>query len=104
MSEGEDKYNNLNLAQIPPLNGRIGLKFFCTGKNMRILILFFVPQNYTAPVSYRHRVIQYSMLNYLSTPLGINNMPLSLFGGVENLLTKLQNHLSTGRGSVTAEP
>jgi hemoglobin/transferrin/lactoferrin receptor protein len=103
---GEDKYNNLNLAQIPPLNGRIGLKFSV----LKIIYadinsVLYASQNYTAPGELP--TPGYSIFNaeLSSTPVSINNMPLSLFGGVENLFNKsYRNHLSTGRGSVTAEP
>ena len=103
---GEDTENNLDLPQMPPLNGRIGLsspvlKYFIVDLSSTL----FNAQDKVAPG-------EISTPGYAVFNLGINTtaipfyfLKIGFFGGVENIFDKsYRNHLSSNRGSVTAEP
>lgn len=103
---GEDTENNLDLPQMPPLNGRLGfrspvLKYFVCDLSATL----FNHQDKVAPGEIP--TPGYAVFNF-----GINtiDLPLKAFrikfiGGVENIFDKsYRDHLSTNRGLITAEP
>jgi|WetSurMetagenome_2_1015567.scaffolds.fasta_scaffold07312_3 hemoglobin/transferrin/lactoferrin receptor protein len=104
---GEDTENNLDLPQMPPLNGRLGIRGQVINYLMfDITSLFFNRQDkvYAGEVP----TPGYATFNIglSSTQLDIYKyVKLQLFAGVENLMDKdYRNHLSSNRGSVTVEP
>lgn len=104
---GEDTENNLDLPQMPPLNGRLGVRGMITNYLMfDIASLLYNRQDkvYTGEVP----TPGYATFNIglSSTQLDIGKyLKCQLFAGVENLMDKdYRNHLSSNRGSVTVEP
>ncbi|RJP66189.1 MAG: TonB-dependent receptor [Ignavibacteriales bacterium] len=105
-TRGKDKYNNTDLPQIPPLNGRLGAK-----SN----VLHFVEADLSATFFDAQKKVAAGELTtpgyvtldfYLSSiPFELGFIKLQAFAGVENLLDKAyRNHLSTNRGLITIEP
>lgn len=104
---GEDTENNLDLPQMPPLNGRLGVRGLITNYIIfDIASLLFNGQDKVAPG-------EIPTPGYATFNIGLNStqfdiykyIKLQLFAGVENLLDKAyRNHLSTNRGSITIEP
>ena len=104
---GEDTENNLDLPQMPPLNGRLGVRGLITNYLMfDVASLLFDRQDkiYTGEVP----TPGYATFNIglSSTQLDISKyFKCQLFAGIENLLDKdYRNHLASNRGSVTVEP
>lgn len=104
---GEDTENNLDLPQMPPLNGRLGLRGTITNYLMfDVAALLYNAQDKVAAG-------EVPTPGYATFDIGLSSaqldifkyVKLQLFAGVENLLDKsYRNHLSTNRGSVTIEP
>lgn len=103
---GKDKFNNTDLPQIPPMNGRLGFK---------TNVLHYVEADLSAILFDSQRKVAAGELTtpgyvtidfYLSTiPFEIGFIKCQAFTGVENLTDKaFRNHLSTNRGLVTIEP
>jgi hemoglobin/transferrin/lactoferrin receptor protein len=103
---GEDIEKGTDLPQIPPLNGRFGIKFpLINLLNFEIASSFFLKQDKAAESEIE--TAGYVLFDfYLSTKtLRLGNTDLQIFSGVENLTDKAyRNHLSTNRGLVAIEP
>jgi hemoglobin/transferrin/lactoferrin receptor protein len=104
---GEDTENNLNLPQMPPLNGRLGVR----GQIANYLLfdvatLLFNGQDKVATGEVPTPGYATFNIGLSSTQLEIYKyVKCQLFAGIENLLDKAyRNHLSTNRGSITIEP
>ena len=103
---GEDTENKTDLPQIPPFNGRVGirsslLKYF----SFELASTFFASQNRS---SFGEKTTaSYILFNmYLSSMMfDFNFMTLKLFSGIENIFDKqYRNHLATNRGHILIEP
>lgn len=104
---GEDTENNLNLPQMPPLNGRLGLRGQITPYIMfDVASLLYNGQDKVAAG-------EVSTPGYATFNIGLSSTQLEifkyvkcqLFAGVENFLDKsYRNHLASNRGSITVEP
>ncbi|MFC2135470.1 TonB-dependent receptor domain-containing protein [Bacteroidota bacterium] len=103
---GEDKDNDLDLPEIPPLNGRFGIK---------TRLVDFLNIDFTASIfAGQDKVAQGEQTTpgYATFDLFINTIQIDLspaklefFGGIENLLDKAySNHLATNRGLIKLEP
>ncbi len=104
---GEDTEYNLNLPQMPPLNGRLGLRGLVTKYVLfDFAALLFNGQDKVATGEVPTPGYATFNIGLSSTQLEISKyLKLQLFAGIENLLDKsYRNHLSTNRGSVTVEP
>jgi len=103
---GEDIGNNLDLPQMPPLNGRLGIKTQAINfLNCDFSAVLFNNQDKVAPGEIP--TPGYSIFDFYISTFEINIMALKMqvFGGVENIFDKsYRNHLSTNRGLLTAEP
>ena len=104
---GEDTENDVNLPQIPPLNGTIGIR---TGIlkyiNLDLSATLFAEQNKIATGEIS--TPGYAIFNFYvsSMPINISNLThITINAGIENILDKqYRNHLSTNRGMITSEP
>jgi hemoglobin/transferrin/lactoferrin receptor protein len=103
---GKDIYNNANLPQIPPLNGRFGIK---------TNILYYVETDLISTIFDAQKKVAAGELTtpgYLTFDFYLNSIPFEfgflkcqVFAGIENLTNKAyRNHLSTNRGLITIEP
>lgn len=103
---GEDTGNNTNLPQIPPLNGRIGLRGqFVKWFTFDLNAVVFGRQEKIAAGEIATPGYATFNLNMCSIPVNLKYTTLKFFAGVENILDKsYRNHLSTNRGSITVEP
>lgn len=104
---GEDTENNLDLPQMPPLNGRLGLRGQVTP------YLVFDISSHMFNGQDKVAAGELPTPGYATFNLGLSSSQLDifryvkcqLFAGVENILDKsYRNHLASNRGSVTAEP
>lgn len=104
---GEDTENNLDLPQMPPLNGRMGLR----GQVTPYLIFDISSHMFNRQDKVAKGEVPTP--GYATFNLGLSSSQLDvfryvkcqLFAGVENILDKsYRNHLASNRGSVTVEP
>jgi len=103
---GEDTGNNTSLSQIPPLNGRLGLK----GQFMKWFyfdvnsVVFDRQEKLGAGEISTPGYVTYN-IGFSSVPFNFKYTTLQFYAGIENILDKsYRNHLSTNRGLITAEP
>jgi hemoglobin/transferrin/lactoferrin receptor protein len=103
---GRDIENELDLPQIPPLNGSLGLKISVTKYiNLDFNTIFFTRQNKIAAGEVETPGYVTLNLYAQSMPFTLSSVKINLYGGIENILNKeYRNHLSTNRGTITQEP
>jgi hemoglobin/transferrin/lactoferrin receptor protein len=103
---GRNTESDVPLPQIVPLNGRLGLNYFSPfGVKFSLNSIIYSRQDQIASGEFEtpgyavfHFYANYSWLLTQSASLGIS-------AGVENIFDRnYRSHLSTARGSVTAEP
>lgn len=103
---GEDTGNNENLAEIPPFNGRFGVRIpLLSLINVDFSASWYADQDKTAKGE--ARTGGYTLYDlYLSTKkFDLNLASIQVFAGVENISDKgYRNHLSTYRGAIKLEP
>jgi len=103
---GEDTGNNLDLPEIPPFNGRLGLRTKLTDLiNADITSSFFAEQERVAQGE--ETTPGYVTFDfYLNTePINLSLADLQFFTGIENITDKAyRNHLATNRGLIRLEP
>lgn len=103
---GEDTDNKTDLPQVPPFNGRIGLKTSSLKYvSVELASSIFAEQN---KIAFGEKTSPgYVLLDlYLSsTTFDLSFLNVKLFAGVENIFDKAyRNHLSTNRSSILLEP
>lgn len=103
---GKDTGNKTDLAEIPPLNGVIGIKSPISNLfNVDVNLRYSAEQNKVAlgeKTSAGYGVVN---LYANSFPINIGLIDIQLFAGIENIFDKAyRNHLSTFRGLVALEP
>lgn len=103
---GEDTGNDTDLPQIPPLNGRIGIRSgYLKYVTVDIIANIFDRQVYTAAGEINTPGYVYYDLYLSSLPIDFSYTQFQLFAGVENIFDKgFRNHLATNRGSINIEP
>lgn len=103
---GEDTENKTNLPFIPPLNGRLGIKFSVYNYvNFDVNTALFDKQDYTAAGELNTPGYAVFNLGISSIPIKYGFLSCQLFAGVENILDKeYRNHLSSNRGIIVDEP
>lgn len=103
---GQDIENNVDLPQIPPLNGRIGFRSPITKYlNADITAVYFTRQDKIASGEIATPGYVYWNLSLNSVTLKLGRMGIRFFGGIENALNKsYRDHLATNRGYITSEP
>lgn len=104
--KGDDITSNENLPEIPPLNGRIGIKFNLLNKiDTEFSSTIFAEQNETA--AGEMKTPGYAIFNLLlnTNTFNLSALNLKICAGIQNIFDKsFRNHLSTTRGSNTIEP
>jgi outer membrane receptor protein involved in Fe transport len=103
---GQDIENNVDLPQIPPLNGRIGFRSPITKYlNADVTAVYFTRQDKIAAGEIETPGYVYFNAGVNSFPLKIGQLKIRFYGGIENLLNKsYRDHLATNRGYITSEP
>jgi outer membrane receptor for ferrienterochelin and colicin len=103
---GEDTGNNTDLPQIPPLNGRLGIKFpLLSYLTVDVSSTVFAAQNKIAAGEIA--TPGYSVFDFgiYSAHFKYSGLEFQFAGGAENILDKsYRDHLATNRGSITSEP
>ncbi len=97
---------NENLAQIPPLNGRIGMRYNYPGiASAEFTIIGATRQdkvgdNETETGGYARYDLAMSSSN-----INLGPTRLKIFAGIENITDRsYTNHLATNRGGISVEP
>ena len=103
---GEDTKNETNLPLIPPMNGRLGLKYnFPKYFGVDLIAIGFADQDKVADGESETKGFARFDFMIHSTLINIDFAKLQLFGGVENIGDRAySNHLSTNRGAIDIEP
>lgn len=103
---GKNTGENTNLPLIPPLNGKIGLKFPVMNYfKVDISSVIFNSQHKIADGEISTPGYTYYNIYLESQSLEFGATSFNIFAGVENLFNKAyRSHLSTNRGAVTIEP
>ncbi len=103
---GEDTGNNTDLPQVPPLNGRLGIKSpLLNYITIDFSSIFFAEQNKIATGEVATPGYGTFDLGIYSVQLNSCGLKYQLVTGIENILDKsYRNHLATNRGSITTEP
>lgn len=103
---GRDTRDETDLAEIPPLNGIVGVKYnICSQVKMDLFAVINAAQNRVAPSEFTTPGYAYynAYLNWDAHAL--SGIDLNISAGVENIFNKeYRNHLSTSRGFYTCEP
>ena len=103
---GEDTENDLDLPEIPPFNGRIGLRTKLSNLlSVDFVASIFAEQNMVA--SGEETTPGYATFDFFANtqPIDLSITKIELFAGVENILDKAyRNHLATNRGLIRLEP
>ncbi|HRW63030.1 MAG TPA: TonB-dependent receptor [Bacteroidales bacterium] len=103
---GEDTQNNTDLPLIPPMNGRIGLRYNWPGIiSADIVAVGFADQDKVAAGESETK--GYARFDFMlqSALIPIDFAKVQLTGGIENMGDRAySNHLSTNRGAITIEP
>ncbi|MDY6801891.1 MAG: TonB-dependent receptor [Bacteroidota bacterium] len=103
---GEDTKNNTNLPLIPPMNGRIGLKYtFPKYFGVDFIAIGFADQDKVAEGETETKGFSRFDIRIHSAVINFDFVKLQLFGGIENIGDRAySNHLSTNRGAIAIEP
>lgn len=103
---GKDTESKTDLPQIPPLNGRIGLKTsMLKWVSIELASTVFAEQNKVAFGEKATPGYVLFDLYFSSITVDWNSLSFRVFAGVENIFDKAyRNHLSTNRGSILIEP
>lgn len=103
---GEDTNNNTNLPLIPPMNGRIGLKYNLPNYfGANIIAVGYADQDKVAEGETETKGFAKFDFRVHSALINLDFAKLQLFGGIENIGNRAyRNHLSTNRGSIDIEP
>lgn len=103
---GEDTENKSNLALIPPLNSKLGLKFSVYNYiSFDLNASLFDKQENTAKAELNTPGYAVFNAGISSQPVKYKLFTVQLFAGVENIFDKeFRNHLSSNRGLIVVEP
>ncbi|HPT20668.1 MAG TPA: TonB-dependent receptor [Bacteroidales bacterium] len=103
---GRDTEADEDLPQIPPLSGRLGLRYICQGiGSAEVAVAGAARQDKIAEGE--KETGGYARLDLALSSARINVGPtkLQLFAGIDNITDRsYTNHLSTNRGSISIEP
>ncbi len=102
---GEDTGSNLNLPEISPFNGRLGVRTKVTDLlNVDFVTSIFAEQNKVAQGE--EKTPGYATFDCFlnTTPINLSLANLELFAGIENITDNAyRNHLATNRGLIRLE-
>ncbi|MGE5621097.1 MAG: TonB-dependent receptor [archaeon] len=103
---GRDIEKDLYLPQMPPLNGKLGLRVPVQEyANIDFSATLFSAQNHVAQGEMKTPGYAYFDLYLNSVPFRIGKSSLTVFAGIENITDKsYRNHLASNRGLLNIEP
>lgn len=103
---GIDTRNDSDLPLIPPLNGRLGLKYSTSGGyGLEAVCNLVADQEKVAKGEATTSGYASYDLRFYTREFRLNFARISLFGGIENITDRAYlNHLSTNRGLIKYEP
>lgn len=103
---GKDLEKDLYLPQIPPFNGKMGLKVPVVDyADVDFSATVFSSQNNTAPGEVKTPGYAYFDLYLNSAPINFGQRSITIFAGIENITDKAyRNHLASNRGLLNIEP
>lgn len=103
---GKDTETGSNLPQIPPLNGRLGIRYTRNKVgSAELTIIGAARQNKISGGETETGGYCRLDLALGSIPVNLGPARLQLFSGIDNLTDRsYTNHLSTNRGSISVEP
>lgn len=103
---GQDIKNNDHLPLIPPLNGRLGIKYHIPDfLTIDLTSVIYDEQDKVAEGETKTDGYTLFDLSVYSDSIGFEGGNIKFFGGVENIFdTAYRNHLSTNRGMVDYQP
>ncbi|MBN1144901.1 MAG: TonB-dependent receptor [Bacteroidales bacterium] len=103
---GRDTEADANLPQIPPANGRLGIRYTHQGiGSAELAVTGALDQEKTA--ENEQETGGYTRLDLMlrTDRIHLGPLALELFAGIDNITDKsYTNHLSTNRGSISVEP
>ena len=103
---GEDTKNDSNLPLIPPMNGRLGLKYtFPKYFGVDFIAIGFADQDKVAEGETETKGFARFDFRIHSALINLDFAKIQFFGGIENIGDRAyRNHLSTNRGAIDIEP
>ncbi len=103
---GKDTEAGINLPQVPPLNGRMGVRYSAPRLgSAEVALVGAAKQDKIAKGEKETGGWTRLDLALNSTPIRLGAARLQLYGGVDNLTDRsYTNHLATNRGSISIEP
>jgi outer membrane receptor protein involved in Fe transport len=103
---GQDIKNNTNLPLIPPLNGRLGIKYNIQKVGaINLSSVIYDEQNKVAEDEEKTNGYVLYGLSFVTKDFYFKQGSFKIYGGVENILDeKYRNHLSTNRGTLDLQP
>lgn len=103
---GEDTKNDASLPLIPPMNGRLGLKYNLPHYfGVDVVAIGFTDQNKVADGESETKGFARFDVMVHSSSIHLDFVKLQFFGGIENIGDRAYtNHLATNRGAISVEP
>ena len=103
---GEDTKNNTDLPLIPPMNGRLGIRYNIPKYGgLDLVAIGFADQDKVAEGESKTKGFARFDLNVYSSLINIDFAKIKFLGGIENIGDRAySNHLATNRGSISIEP
>ncbi|HEX2869346.1 MAG TPA: TonB-dependent receptor [Ignavibacteriales bacterium] len=103
---GRDLEKDLYLPQIPPFNGKLGLKVpVMDYADVDFSATVFSAQNKVSPGEVKTPGYAYFDIYLNSAPINLGSRSITVFAGIENLTDKAyRNHLASNRGLLNIEP
>jgi len=103
---GRDTEAETNLPQIPPFNGRLGIRYTHSRiGSAELTVVGAAAQNKIAEGERETGGFARLDLALSSSALSLGNTRFQVFAGIDNLTDRsYTNHLSTNRGNISVEP
>jgi outer membrane receptor protein involved in Fe transport len=103
---GEDTKNNTNLPLIPPVNGRVGVRYtYPKIGTAELTVVGALEQDKVADGEQETGGFSRLDIALSSAKVNLGVSKLQLFAGIENITDKrYTNHLATNRGAISVEP
>jgi hemoglobin/transferrin/lactoferrin receptor protein len=103
---GRDTEANANLPQIPPANGRLGIRYSHSGiGSAELAVTGALNQEKTAENEQETGGYTRFDLMLRTDRIHLGSLAIELFAGIDNITdNSYTNHLSTNRGSISVEP
>ncbi len=103
---GKDTEANANLPQIPPLNGRLGIRYTLPGIGSAEVVATGAARQDKVAEGEKETggYVRYD-LSVSSENIQLSKTKIQIFAGIDNITDRsYTNHLATNRGSISVEP